>query len=66
MALSNSTSAFFENILPRPRIGLSLPKLGVNALELNSQPPTSTGEARATSMMAAAYGRQVSKTEPTS
>ena len=38
----------------------------VTSLMAASQPPTSSGDASATTMMATAYGRQVSKTEPTS
>ena len=66
IALSSSTSALIDTMLPRPLIGLSFENLGMKALELNSHPPTSSGEASATAMTTSASGRQDSNTVPTS
>src|SRR5471030_841363 len=66
MALTSSTSAFEETMLTRPLNGLSLAKFGAMALPENSQPPTSSGDASATTITATPIGRQASSTRPTS
>ena len=59
IALSNSTTPWAEKMRPNPFIGLSREKSGCSGLNVNSQPLSSSGAARAARNAAASTGATV-------